>query len=67
VLISTLSKYISAMGGSLKLIAEFPHGASVEVQGMAVTLDLIKMIIENSLHLVGRVKLMTILETSYPL
>lgn len=30
-LISTLGKYISAMGGSLKLMAEFPNRAPVEI------------------------------------
>lgn len=34
-LISTLSKYISAMGGSLKLLAEFPDRALVEIHGIA--------------------------------
>lgn len=34
-LISTLSKYISAMGGSLKLMAEFPNRAPVEIHGIA--------------------------------
>lgn len=34
-LISTLSKYISAMGGSLKLTAEFPDRAPVQIQGIA--------------------------------
>ncbi|CAM3670352.1 putative transcriptional regulator, XRE family (plasmid) [Legionella longbeachae NSW150] len=34
-LISTLSKYISAMGGSLKLMAEFPDRAPVEIHGIA--------------------------------
>lgn len=34
-LISTLNKYISAMGGSLKLMAEFPDRAPVEIQGIA--------------------------------
>ncbi|MFW2535370.1 transcriptional regulator [Legionella sp. 28fT52] len=34
-LISTLSKYITAMGGSLKLMAEFPDRAPVEIHGIA--------------------------------
>ncbi len=34
-LISTLNKYISAMGGSLKLMAEFPDRAPVEIHGIA--------------------------------
>lgn len=34
-LISTLSKYISAMAGSLKLMAEFPDRAPVEIHGIA--------------------------------
>ncbi|MCW8408902.1 helix-turn-helix transcriptional regulator [Legionella sp. PATHC035] len=34
-LLSTLSKYISAMGGSLKLMAEFPNRAPVEIHGIA--------------------------------
>ena len=34
-LISTLGKYISAMGGSLKLIAEFPNRAPVEIHRIA--------------------------------
>ncbi|HAT8178172.1 TPA: transcriptional regulator [Legionella pneumophila] len=34
-LISTLSKYISAMGGSLKLMAEFPDRAPIEIHGIA--------------------------------
>jgi hypothetical protein len=34
-LISTLGKYISAMGGSLKLMVEFPNRASVEIHGIA--------------------------------
>ena len=34
-LISTLSKYISAMGGSLKLMAEFPGRAPVVIHGIA--------------------------------
>ncbi|WP_131783657.1 transcriptional regulator [Legionella gresilensis] len=33
-LISTLNKYISAAGGSLKLIAEFPDRAPVEIHGI---------------------------------
>ncbi|MFA6301552.1 MAG: helix-turn-helix transcriptional regulator [Legionella sp.] len=33
-LISTLSKYIAAMGGSLKLMAEFPDRAPVEIHGI---------------------------------
>ncbi|STX81400.1 putative transcriptional regulator, XRE family [Legionella busanensis] len=33
-LISTLNKYISAVGGSLKLIAEFPDRAPVEIHGI---------------------------------
>jgi len=33
-LISTLNKYISAMGGSLKLMAEFPDRAPVEIHGI---------------------------------
>lgn len=34
-LISTLNKYISAMGGTLKLTAEFPNRPSVEIHGIA--------------------------------
>lgn len=34
-LISTLNKYISAMGGSLKLMAEFPDRAPIEIHGIA--------------------------------
>ncbi|WP_347251276.1 helix-turn-helix transcriptional regulator [Legionella sp.] len=34
-LISTLNKYISAMGGSLKLVAEFPDRSPVEIHGIA--------------------------------
>jgi transcriptional regulator with XRE-family HTH domain len=34
-LISTLSKYIKAMGGTLKLTAEFPNRPSVEIHGLA--------------------------------
>ena len=34
-LISTLSKYISAMGGSLKLMAEFPNRKPVEIHGIS--------------------------------
>lgn len=34
-LISTLNKYISGMGGTLKLIAEFPDRAPVEIHGIA--------------------------------
>ncbi|CAM4464002.1 MAG: hypothetical protein LEGION0403_FIIPPAGN_02367 [Legionella sp.] len=34
-LISTLGKYISAMGGSLKLMAEFPDRAPVEIHGIS--------------------------------
>ncbi|MGL6030162.1 MAG: helix-turn-helix domain-containing protein [Legionella sp.] len=34
-LISTLNKYISAMGGTLKLMAEFPDRAPVEIHGIA--------------------------------
>jgi len=34
-LISTLAKYISAMGGSLKLMAEFPNRKPVEIHGIA--------------------------------
>jgi hypothetical protein len=34
-LISTLSKYISAMGGSLKLMAEFPNRKPIEIHGIA--------------------------------
>lgn len=34
-LLSTLNKYIHAMGGSLKLIAEFPDRPSVEIHGVA--------------------------------
>ncbi|HAT2066643.1 TPA: hypothetical protein OO122_001047 [Legionella pneumophila] len=35
-LISTLSKYISVMGGSLKLMAEFPdRAAPIEIHGIA--------------------------------
>lgn len=34
-LLSTLNKYISAMGGTLKLIAEFPGRPSVVIHGMS--------------------------------
>lgn len=34
-LLSTLNKYISAMGGTLKLIAEFPGRPSVVIHGVA--------------------------------
>lgn len=34
-LISTLNRYIKAMGGSLKLMAEFPDRAPVEIHGIA--------------------------------
>jgi hypothetical protein len=34
-LISTLNKYIKAMGGTLKLTAEFPDRPSVEINGIA--------------------------------
>ena len=34
-LISTLNKYINAMGGTLKSIAEFPNRPSVEIHGIA--------------------------------
>lgn len=34
-LISTLNKYINAMGGTLKLTAEFPNRPSVEIYGIA--------------------------------
>lgn len=34
-LISTLNKYIKAMGGTLKLTAEFPNRPSVEIHGIA--------------------------------
>ena len=34
-LISTLNKYVNAMGGTLKLTAEFPDRPSVEIQGIA--------------------------------
>lgn len=33
ILISTLSKYISAMGGSLKLTVEFPDRSPVNISG----------------------------------
>ena len=33
-LISTLSKYISAMGGSLKLMVEFPNRKPIEIHGI---------------------------------
>lgn len=33
-LISTLNKYIKAMGGTLKLTAEFPDRPSIEIQGI---------------------------------
>ena len=32
-LISTLSKYVSAMGGSLKITAEFPDRTPVQIKG----------------------------------
>ena len=34
-LLSTLNKYINAMGGTLKLIAEFPGRPSVVIHGVA--------------------------------
>lgn len=34
-LLSTLSKYISAMGGTLKLTAEFPDRPSIVIHGVA--------------------------------
>lgn len=34
-LISTLSKYVAAMGGTLKLTAEFPNRPSVVLHGVA--------------------------------
>ena len=34
-LISTLSKYVAAMGGTLKLTAEFPNRPSVTLHGVA--------------------------------
>lgn len=34
-LISTLNKYITSMGGSLKLMAEFPNRAPVEIHGIS--------------------------------
>lgn len=34
-LISTLNKYIRAMGGTLKLTAEFPNRPTVEIHGIA--------------------------------
>lgn len=34
-LISTLDKYIRAMGGTLKLTAEFPDRPAVEIRGIA--------------------------------
>ena len=34
-LISTLSKYVAAMGGTLKLTAEFPNRPSVILHGVA--------------------------------
>ena len=34
-LLSTLHKYIHAMGGTLKLTAEFPDRPSVEIHGIA--------------------------------
>ena len=34
-LLSTLNKYISAMGGTLKLIAEFPGRPSIVLHGVA--------------------------------
>ena len=34
-LLSTLNKYIHAMGGTLKLIAEFPGRPSIEIHGVA--------------------------------
>ena len=34
-LISTLDKYIRAMGGTLKLTAEFPDRPAVEIHGIA--------------------------------
>ncbi len=34
-LISTLSKYVAAMGGTLKLTAEFPNRPSVVIHGVA--------------------------------
>lgn len=34
-LISTLNKYINAMGGALKLTAEFPNRPSIEIHGIS--------------------------------
>jgi hypothetical protein len=34
-LISTLSKYVTAMGGTLKLMATFPNRPPVELHGIA--------------------------------
>lgn len=33
-LISTLSKYVGAMGGKLRLVAEFPNRPPVEINGL---------------------------------
>tara|TARA_B110000879_G_C11066218_1_gene468764 strand:+ start:325 stop:660 length:336 start_codon:yes stop_codon:yes gene_type:complete len=33
-LMSTLGKYINAMGGNLKIIAEFPDRAPVQIKGL---------------------------------
>lgn len=34
-LLSTLNKYVMALGGSLKIIAEFPNKPAVLIQGLA--------------------------------
>jgi transcriptional regulator with XRE-family HTH domain len=34
-LISTLNKYVQAMGGTLKLTAEFPNRPTVQIHGLA--------------------------------
>jgi DNA-binding XRE family transcriptional regulator len=34
-LISTLGKYIAAMGGKLKLLAEFPNRKPIEIHGLS--------------------------------
>lgn len=35
ILLSTLNKYITALGGSLKIMAEFPNRPTVIIQGIA--------------------------------
>ena len=35
ILLSTLNKYITALGGSLKIMAEFPNRPTIFIQGIA--------------------------------